>query len=319
MQNRLPSLLSTTLLCLMAASAMASDTDASGAMPSATRSGTEIFWELDPYYSNISLQLPLTAQAVSDGGTLSEAEVYQQLFRESLRPRLFMLEASVYPLPAAGTWLKRKHPDSYDNFEIGEVGGNHLNIIDGITAGFQEPWAVSAFIGSAMRFNRSDGKGGDSNRGYMGYLLSYGAKHIHNNVLIDDDWWELEWKLKGERHQDEEQLSWSFRLGVREHGNRDIRDVAYVGLRRNNISYRSSLLQLLNNTNLELLTELNRRGLGFLRQEVTLGRNFPLRNHRFALTLDLGFIYESEDKYSGALADPTADNFTVIFRPNVKF
>ncbi|MDF3822722.1 hypothetical protein P3G55_22680, partial [Leptospira sp. 96542] len=36
-------------------------------------------------------------------------------------------------------------------------------------------------------------------RGYMGYLLSCGAQHIHNNVLIDDNWCELEWKLKGER------------------------------------------------------------------------------------------------------------------------
>lgn len=280
---------------------------------------TDLFWELDAYYSSLGLEIPLTQEPVPDGGNMSEAEVYGRLFRDSLRPRVLMLEASVYPLPAAGTWLKGHHPDTYNKFDISEVSGNELNLIDGVTAGFQEPWALSVFTGSSMHFSRDNEARDDSNRGYMGYLVSYGAKHIRNNVLIDDNWWELEWKLKGERHFSNEELSWSFRLGVKQHGNADIRDVAYIGLRRSNLDYQAPLLKVLNNANLEMLTEVDRRSFRFLRQEITVGYNYPLPKQRFALALDVGLIYESDDKYSGALADPDADAFTIVFRPNIKF
>jgi hypothetical protein len=283
----------------------------------------EMLWELDAYYSSLCLQVPLTNKPLPDGGDLAESAVYKQLFFDSLRPRVLMLEASVYPLPAAGTWFKSHHPDSYDNFDVGEIGNNQLNLIDGVTAGFQEPWAVSAFTGSAMQFTRpghgASSSASDSNRGYMGYLVSYGAKHIRNNVLIDDNWWELEWKLKGERDFSEEELSWSFRLGLKTHGNRNIKDVAYLGLRRSNLDYQGPLLALLNNSNLEMLTEIDRHSGRFLRQEITVGRKFPLPSHHVALTLDIGLIYESDDKYSGPLSDPTADAFTIVFRPNIQF
>lgn len=281
--------------------------------------GPELLWELDAYYSSAGIEIPLTQEPVPDGGNLSEAEVYGRLFRDSLRPRLLMLEASVYPLPIAGTWFKKHHPDTYSNFDIGEVSGNELNVLDGVTAGFQEPWALSVFTGSSMLFSRERESRSARNRGYMGYLISCGAKHIRNNVLIDDSWWELEWKLKGERHFAQEELSWSFRMGIKQHGNRDIRDVAYIGLRRSKLDYQAPLLKVLNNANLEMLTELDRGNFNFLRQEITVGYNFPLPKHRFALTLDVGFIYESDDKYTGALADPTADSFTIVFRPNIKF
>lgn len=285
-------------------------------LPVTASSRPELLWELDAYYSSLSVELPLTKEPVPEGGNLSEAEVYGRLFRDSLRPRVLMLEASVYPLPVAGTWFKKHHPEAYHYFDLAEIGGNELNLIDGLTAGFQEPWAISAFVGSSMQFGKT---ADNDNRGYMGYLVSYGAKHIRNNVLIDDDWWELEWKLKGERRRADDELSWSFRLGVKTHGNPDIRDVAYVALRRSNLDYNARLLQFLNNANMEFKTEVDQRSFRFLRQELTIGYNIPLPRHRFALTLDTGFIYESDDKYSGPLADPTADTFTVVFRPNIKF
>ena len=279
----------------------------------------ELLWELDPYYSNVSLQIPLTSKAMPDGGKLSEREVYQQLMLDSFQPRILMLEASAYPLPMAGTWLKKNHPDSYTDFDIGTLGNNQLNIVDGVTAGFQEPWALSAFTGSAMQFTRPGHSDVGHNHGYMGYLFSAGAKHIRNNVLIDDNWWELEWKLKGERDFGEEKLSWSFRLGVKNHGNVDIRDVAYIGLRRSNLDYQTRLLSFLNNSNLEMLTEVDRSNLRFLRQEITIGRKFPFPRRHFALTLDLGAIYEDGDKYTGTLTDPTADSLTFVFRPHLNF
>lgn len=280
---------------------------------------TEVLWELDPYYSSLGLQIPLTKQPIPDGGQLPETAVYQQLFRDSLRPRVLLLEASAYPLPAAGTWLKSHHPDSYADFDLGELGNNRLNLLDGITAGFQEPWAVSAFVGSAMQFTRPGHTKAGTNRGYMGYLVSAGAKHIHNNVLIDDNWWELEWKLKGEWVFAQDELNWSFRVGAKTHGNPFIRDVLYVGLRRSSLDYGIKFLQFLRNANIESLTELDRSSLRFLRQELTFGRKVPLARWHMAFALDLGLIYEDQAKYSGPLSDPTADRFTIVFRPNIQF
>lgn len=287
--------------------------------PDVARARPEFLLEIDPYYSSIGVEIPLTRHALPEGRRLREPEVYRRLFRESLRPRIVMLEGSVYPLPAAGTWLKSNHPDVYDDFDIGHVGDNRLNILDGITAGFQEPWAVSAFVGSAMSFSRP-GEGADTrNRAYMGYLLSAGKKHIRNNRLIDDDWWEIEWKLKGERHDDAESLSWSFRIGVKNHGHPDIVDTAFIGARRSNLNFEAPILGFIANSSLEALTEINPHTLRFLRQEIILGKKPPLRRYRFALGLDLGFVYEDASKYKGTLVDRDADAFTLVFRPNLHF
>ncbi|MDF3821403.1 hypothetical protein P3G55_15980 [Leptospira sp. 96542] len=276
-------------------------------------------YELDAYYSNVGADIALSDADEPNGGHLEETEVYRRLFNDSFRPRLFLLEASVNPMPVLGTWYKRNHPNGYDNYDVGSAGGNNFNLIDGVTAGFQEPWAISAFLGSSMKFRREGEDEKQSNRGYMGYLLSCGAQHIHNNVLIDDNWCELEWKLKGERTFREEELSWSFRVGLKEHGNPDIRDLFYVGLRRTNLSYSSRLLSFLNNANVELLTEFARDDGHLMRQQIIFGRNFPLPRYRVALALDVGLIYENRRKYSGQLADADADELTFVFRPNIKF
>lgn len=327
-KDRLLRPLAGLILVLMLASAHAADstpaiTAASGT-PAATAASaspwarTEVLHDIDPYYSSLALQVPLTNSPVPVGGQLSEAEVYRRLFLDSLRPRVLLLEASVYPLPVFGTWLKSNHPNTYNDFNVGTVNGNQLNVLDGVTAGFQEPWAISAFTGSTMRFTRED-NGSAGNRGYMGYLVSFGTKHIYNNVLIDDNWWEMEWKLKGERDQGDEKLGWSFRIGVKNNGNSDIRDVFYVGMRRKNLDYRGTIFSFLDNTDLEILSEFDRSTFRFLRQEVTIGRTFPLQGHHMALGVDMGLIYQSAAQYSGALTDPTANTFTVVLRPDLEW
>lgn len=293
--------------------------DAAATSPLAPAARPQWLWELDPYYSSAGIELPLTDAPLPDGGRLPERDVYLQLLRDAFRPRLLLLEASVYPLPILGTWYKRNHREAYDDFAVGSAGSNELNLIDGVTAGFQEPWAVSAFVGNGMQFTRPGETASARNRGYMGYLLSYGSRHIHQNVLISDRWWEFEWKLKGEREFREEELSWSFRLGMKNHGHPEIADVAYLGLRRSNLNYESVWLSLLNNSDLELLTELDLHSGRYLRQEAIVGRKLPLRRWRVALALDIGVIYEDREKYTGSLADPEADTLTFVVRPHLRF
>lgn len=279
----------------------------------------EVLWELDPYYTSVAWELPLAGVELPDGGRMPEREVYRRLLANALQPGLLLIEASIYPLPSVGTWLKRNHPERYDDLKFGTLGNNELNIIEGLTAGFQEPWAVSAFVGNGMQFRHPGEAATVRNRGYMGYLVSYGSRHIHNNVLIHDNWWELEWKLKGEREFREEELSWSFRAGLKTHGNPDIADVAYVGLHRSNLNYETIWLSLLNNSEMALLAEIDRHSGRYLRQEAIFGRKLPIRRWRAAVSLDIGVIYEDKDKYTGALADATADTLTFVLRPHISF
>ena len=278
--------------------------------------GVETVWDLDAYYSSVDINIPLTDEPVPEGGKLSESEVYEKLFLDSLHPRVLLLEASVYPMPMLGTYLKSENPSIYDAFQIGNTD---LNLMQGLTAGFQEPWAVSAFIGSELNFTREGERRKGTNKGYMGYLVSYGAKHIKDNVLIDDDWWEFEWKMKGERQFKDERLSWSFFTGVKNHGNQDIADILYFGARRSNLDFKSDWLGWLQNSSFDWKLELTQSNLDFARVDLVFGKKYPLKDKGYALSLNFGVVYERDIKYLGALVDPNAENITFVFQPNIEF
>jgi hypothetical protein len=272
-------------------------------------SDVEVIYEWGAYYSSIGLHIPISDDPLPDGGRLNEAEVYRQLLARSYRPNLVLLEASAYPMPMLGVWLRGHNAGFYDNAK---------NVVQAVTAGFQEPWAVSAFFGSQMKFTRPEESERGTNRGYMGYLVSAGTKHIKDNVLIDDDWIELEWKLKGERIFNEERLSWSFRAGGKFNRNTEIADALYVGVRRSNLDFRSPFLSLLDNSRIELLTEIPKDRLLLLRQELIIGKKFPI-DSRVAWEVDLGLIYERASKYTGSLAPLGKSSITFVFRPNIVF
>lgn len=277
----------------------------------------EVIWDWGAYYTSVGLHIPLTREQLPDGGETDEWEVYQNLFRNSLRPRILLLEASVYPMPVLGVWLRGHTPDLYRNAALG--GGTGINLIEAVTAGFQEPWAVSAFIGDQMQFHREGEQKRDQNRGYMGTLVSVGTKHILKNMLIDDDWAELEWKLKGERKFQNERLSWSFRIGAKFNRNPDIANLYYFGVERSNLDFEGPLLSWLSNSKIVLKTEFTQHGLELARQELIIGRKIPVESRKFALTLEFGVIYERDVKYTGALADLAGKSTTLVLRPNIEF
>ena len=270
----------------------------------------EVVTEWGAYYSSIGLYVPLSSDPFPDGGRLDEVDVYRQLLARSWQPNVVAFEASVYPMPIAGIWLRKEHHDVYDFSP---------SLFQAVTAGFQEPWAVSAFFGSQMKFTRQEEAGRESNRAYLGYLVSAGKKHIKSNVLIADDWVEAEWKMKGERIFREQRLEWSFRAGGRYNGNRDIADTLHIGLRRSNLDFKSPFLSWLDNSRIDLLTELAVDGLSIVRQEVIFGKKYPMESRKLAWELDFGLIYERASKYSGDLAPLARTAITVVFRPNIVF
>jgi hypothetical protein len=279
-------------------------------------SKTEVIWEFDPYYTNIEVFIPLTQAPVPTINSSSELEIYQTLLENSAIPRYMLLEASVYPLPVVGSYLKQEQYSFYQEWVLGRGG---INLLESATAGFQEPWAVSAFFGNIAKLVRPGELQKGSNFGYSGYLLSAGSKHIKDNVLISDNWYELEWKIKGKRDFPNDKLRWSFRVGGKVHENPSISDVIYAAIHRNNLDTNFPFLNWVKNTEFDFKVHFSQSNGKLVRGELLAGKKYPISNKSFTPTLNIGFIWSSQDEYKGELQDRQKSTVTLIFRPSIEF
>lgn len=279
-------------------------------------SATEVIWEFDPYYTDVELYVPLTSVPIPTITSDSEIEIYSKLIEGSAIPRYMLLEASVYPMPALGTYLKSHTPDFYNQWELGKGGSN---LLESATAGFQEPWAVSAFFGNIAKLERPGEPLKGSNRGYTGYLVSAGSKHIKENVLISDNWYELEWKIKGKRDFPNDKLAWSFRAGGKFHDNPDITNVVYLSIHRSNLNSSFPFLDRIKNTELDLKVHFSQLDGQLVRAEVIAGKKYPLANKNYTPTLNIGFVWSSPKEYSGILGYNNKNTVTLVFRPSIEF
>ena len=281
------------------------------------RRATEIIWEFDPYYTSVGLNIPLTDTPIPTITSDSEIEIYRTLIQGSAIPRYMLLEASVYPMPALGTYLKNTTPGFYNQSKIGNAGGS--NIIDSVTAGFQEPWAVSAFFGNIAKLALPGEALKGTNRGYSGYLVSAGSKHIKDNILIDDNWYEIEWKIKGERDYPNDKQTWSFRAGGKFHDNPNINNVNYLGIRRSNLNSNYPFLSWIKNTEVDFKLHFTQSDSQMVRLEMILGKKYPLANTNYTPTFNFGFVWSSPNEYSGILRNRNQDIITLILRPSIQF
>lgn len=275
-------------------------------------SGLTLEWELDPYYSNVSLFLPLTDQPMPEVELANEAGIYLELLRNAFSPRFFLTEISINPLPLLGVYIKDQHPDFFDGADVNE----DLNLIQVFTEGFEEPYALSFFVGNVIKFKSR--KGSDSkviNKGFSGFLVSFGDQHIKDSVLIDDNWYEFEWKLKGDRQIGTVNHSWSFRVGGKQHGNPDIADVIYVGMRRELFDRNPGNYRWLDNTGIDFAVDFARQNNSVVQQRIFVEKEWPRAAGIFNLGIGLN---RNINRYSGALAGDS-DEVSLIIQPGFRF
>lgn len=277
---------------------------------------TSFEYELNPYYSNADIFLSLTNTPIPEAGERSELQIYRDLFLSSYIPRFLVLEASIYPMPLLGVVMKDRAPSLYESGKV----GNDLNIWQAITEGFEEPWAVSLFLGNVMNFKRSgrpEHEGG--NKGFMGYLFSVGNLHIKDNELINDYWQEVEWKVKGDRDYPLNRLSWSFRVGAKFHDNPDITDVYYISLKRSRLDFKAETHSILKNSAFEYTFLFTQEDMAPVQHTFFIEKKFPQKSKKYAYTLALGVVYDKDRKYTGDLDDRDGDSYSLIIRPNIEF
>lgn len=271
--------------------------------------------ELDAYYSNIDLFIPLTDAPIPQLGEKSESDIYKTLISKALSPRFLVLEANVNPMPNLGVYLKAHETDFYNRAQV----SGSFNWVKAVTAGFEEPYGVSAFIGDVVDFDMPGSKD-TKGKGYIGFLYSAGNFHIKDNELISDHWQEFEWKIKGDRKSPIKKLNWSFRVGTKIHSNHDITDILYFSMRRSRVDYKPSGSSIFNNSGFEYTFDMDSRDLGPMRHYFFVDKKWPLKNRRMAFAIAAGFVWESANKYSGALYTSRAsDDVQVILRPNIEF
>lgn len=276
----------------------------------------EVMWEFDPYYSDVGVNIPLTDKPIPTIQSTSESVIYSELIQGSLIPRYMLVEASVYPMPLLGTYLRANQPDFYARGRVAQTG---VNVIESATAGFQEPWAVSAFFGNIAKIVRPGERRIGSNVGYTGYLVSAGAKHIKDNELIDDHWLELEWKIKGNIDYPDEKLGWSFRVGSKLHDNPNITDVIYLNLFRSNLNAHIPFLSWINNSTFDVKLHFSEVNGHLVRQEYIVGKKYPKLERSYTPSLDVGVVWSNPEEYSGILRTHDVNTLTLVFRPSVEF
>lgn len=271
-------------------------------------------YEVDPYYTNIAYFKTLDDSPIPELGKRSEAQVYRDLFFRSYFPRFVLVEASVNPLPVLGVYLKSEDGSGvYDEMRITQ----DLNLVEVATAGFEEPYAVSLFLGNMVKYDAVEG-GDTQSKGFMGYLASYGHLHIRKNKIIQDRWGEFEWKLKGDQFLPHMQLSWSFRTGFKIHDNPYITDEFYVAIKRERTQESGDIYSWIQNGGIEFKLRMDRKNGSTIGQQLIIDKKIPIRSKGWVLSLGIGIIRDTPKKYSGPLLI-NENTTSFILRPSLSF
>jgi len=276
----------------------------------------EYDYELDVYYSNVSAFIDLDRDNnITDATSWSETQIYTDLILNTFNPNIFLLEVSAHPMGIGGLYFRQNHEDMYEKAKI-----QNFNLVKAVTAGYEEPYALSFFVGRMMVFkNKKEDRIG-KNRAYIGYLMTIGDYSIKDNLAHYDKWYNLEFKLKGTRDKQDRDLDWSFRVGTRIHQNTEFQNSIYIGARRSSIDYKKSVWSFVNNSAFSVMAAVNAKTLHLSETELILEKKWPLSwSEKLSFGLGIGYLYNSGDKYSGALKEEGVDNHQLILRPNFKW
>jgi len=276
----------------------------------------EYDYELDAYYSNASVFIDLDPNhEVTDATNYSETDIYKDLLLNTFSPNIILFEASIHPVSIAGLYFRKNYENIYDEARIEE-----MHLVKVLTAGYEEPYSFSFFIGRMMVFKNAKNNRVGKNRAYMGYLVTIGDYSIKDNQAHYDRWVNVEFKLKGTREKKDSDLDWSFRVGSKIHENLNFSNTIYIGARRSSINYDKSVWSLSYNNAFSTLLAVSADTFELTDAEIILEKKWPIKSSRkVSFGLGLGYLYNSGQKYRGELRDEGINNHQLIFRPNLKF
>jgi hypothetical protein len=279
----------------------------------------ELEIELDPYYSALDYIVSLTTDPIPRLPKSAEEDIYRFLGQALLNPRTVLMEVSFNPLPFAGVMIREHAKSVYRGADY-----NGTNILGALTEGFPEPWAFSLFWGGVVNFYHPELPEVQTGRGYSGFLISGGNYHILRNHWYPDKWMELETKVKGSDITPDRNLSWSFRVGTKLHGNSEVASTMYVAIKRDRADFVppgpfSFIDIFVRNSEIEFRTDMSYQGQ-FTHLMVLAGKKWPFKEGKLIASLGIGAQKRMGNSYSGSLK-PLADEagWSIMLRPNILF
>lgn len=289
---------------------------------------TELEMEFDLYYMPLGWYIPLTSSAMEKINIKKEEKIYKYLFKNLFAFRFIVLEVSAYPMPIVGVVTKKYARDFYNSAKVTD----NFNIIESITSsGFKEPWAFSLFIGNVMKFETEHTEKRETllnkevidhdGKGYSGLLFTYGNFHIKDNELVRADWTEIEFKIKAQKYNDNQNMYINYKLGTKLFLHDDIKSLAYIGINRDRIDYDYYVFSLKRNSHYEIRFDFDIKRWDLIQSIILIGKTFPLRSTKLIVPqFSLGILWEFNDPYKGELADPDfSNNIKFLIRPNIRF
>ena len=289
--------------------------DATLAGHGATRN-TQFTWALDPYDSNLAFDFPLSDKPITTIQSQDPSTLFRGLMEDSLLPHYAYLQADVYPLPVLGTYLKSHSPHTYKKADLQNTG---VNLVESSTTSYQEPWALSLFLSNIADLQRPGQSQGANNVGYCGWLISGGTEHLKDNVLIQDDWYKVEWQVRGDLLDPQAKFSWNLHIGSKFNADPYITDVVYLGLQRDDLDLHRSFLSWLDNSSADLQLSFSQHGGRVVREELVVGKKYPFPDAGYAVTLSVGVVWDGVGEYSGPLRDSPKSQYTLVLQPSIEF
>ena len=275
---------------------------------------------LDAYYTAFNVSRSMVdgpiAKLVSDGERATDWWLFWHLWQ----PRDVLIEASVNPLPAGGWALRKQAPGVYSQATL-----NGSNLVQAATQGFPEPWAVSLFFGNVVNLVASTDTNSVNGMGYSGFLVTYGAFNLADNLMIRDDWIEAEVKIKGDDIRSTRKMGWSFRAGLREHFHPEIRDAFFASIVRRRTDFFYSGWNPLRNSSLEIRVDADQASLvdfpaiDFLRWSAVVGKKFPFAHGTMAWSISAGVVHELLPGYTGSLRTKAPQGWKLVLQPNLEW
>ncbi|OHD55750.1 MAG: hypothetical protein A2Y33_14010 [Spirochaetes bacterium GWF1_51_8] len=288
---------------------------------------TELLLEFDPYYMPLGWIIPLSGDSVPVLELAHESHVYGYLLSTLFSFQTLVLEASAYPLPLLGAGIRAWMPEFYQSCTV--FPG--FNLVESLTTSyFQEPYAISLFLGQVVNFTTpkqidieirnnviiTNLYGGNA---YSGFLISYGSHHIKKNLLIPDDWLEIELKLKGGRINADTDMSWNYKLGARVHFHPEIDSYFYFWIKRDHLDKKLNEFSFIYNCFLEGYIWFSADDWNFLKAMVMYGKNFPVADGKLVLGIGIGVIWNITPMYQGSLVDTEWTEFQLLVVPVIRF
>ncbi len=274
------------------------------------------------YFNMRRLEKPVALQKGEEG------EIYLQLERRLLLPSYLLFQITGYPLSALSSYLETDRYNSYNRFKTYA----DLNIMRSIGAGFEEPYAFSAFLGNAVFLayqDSSENRKKQSGSALAGFLVSTGKHQIYNNIYLHDSWYQIEMMLVGNLNEPKKRrVFWNFRIGFKSHQNDFLRDKFTLSVERSHTEWKASPWSFFKNTvfKYKAYFPLQRNGEKKISdlQSISIGKKIPvtLFNRTVFPVFSFGVRWEWIRHYDHALKkfDPIGSRqLTWLIQPNIEF